>query len=116
MATWRFMQWMGRFRDENDNTYNDILNITLAHFSNPNDITANNIVSYWFERACGLAPNSHIQDKLAEFMSYDDTSNPQGTNWDSPIDLNTNDWPDYNQERLFAVVSTIFLTSEFNYR
>ena len=110
------MQWMGRFRDTNDNTYNDILNITLSHFPNSNDRTANNIVSYWFERACGLPPDIDMQDKLANFMSYTDTSNPQGTDRNTPIDLTTSTWPGYNQERLFAVVSTIFLTSEFNYR
>lgn len=117
MATWRFMQWMAQFRDVNDNTYNDILNITLTQFPNANDRTANNIVNYWFERACGLPPDVDMQDKLANFMSYDDTSNPQGTDRNTPIDLTVPDiWPSYNQERLFAVVSTIFLTSEFNYR
>jgi len=116
MSTWRFMQWMARFRDDNDNTYNDVLNMTLNQFPNANDRTANNIVNYWFERACGMPPNSNTQDKLANFMSYDDTSDPQGTDRNTPIDLSNNDWPGYNQERLFAVVSTIFLTSEFNYR
>ena len=116
MSTWRFMQWMARFRDDNDNTYNDVLNITQLHFSNPSDRTANNLVNYWFEKACGVQPENHTQDKLAQFMSYDDTSDPQGTERNTPIDLSTNGWPDYNQDRLFAMVSTIFLTSEFNYR
>jgi uncharacterized protein (DUF1800 family) len=116
MSTWRFMQWMARFRDDNDVTYNDVLNITMAQFPNINDRTANNIVNYWFQRACGVIPDANMQDKLANFMSYDDTSDPQGTDRNTAIDLTTSEWPGYNQERLFAVVSTIFLTSEFNYR
>jgi len=116
MSTWRFMQLMGRLRDANDDTYNDILNITLTQFPNANDRTANNIVNYWYERACGALPDVQAQDKLANFMSYTDTSNPIGTDRNTPIDLNSDIWPSHNQERLFAVVSTIFLTSDFNYR
>ena len=116
MSTWRFMQSIARFRDDNNDTFNNILNITFLKFPNSNDRTANNLVNYWFEKACGIQPDSAMQDKLANFMSYDDTSNPHGTDRNTPIDLSTNDWPGYNQERLFAVVTTIFLTSEFNYR
>ncbi|MBL4659381.1 MAG: DUF1800 domain-containing protein [Alcanivoracaceae bacterium] len=116
MSTWRFMQLISRWRNDADIPYNDILNQTLAALTTPVQRTANNIVNYWFERACGLPPDVDIQDKLANFMSFDDTSDPQGTDRNTAIDLSTNEWPGYNQERLFAVVSTIFLTSEFNYR
>jgi uncharacterized protein (DUF1800 family) len=116
MATWRFMQWVSRLTDDADVPFNNILAITAAQFPNLADRTANNIVDFWYERACGLPPDVNSQGSLAKFMSYDDTSDPQGTDRNTPIDLSTNDWPGYNQERLYAVVSTIFLTSEFNYR
>ncbi|MBL4772178.1 MAG: DUF1800 family protein, partial [Alcanivoracaceae bacterium] len=115
MSTWRFIQLVSRWRNDADVPFNDVLNQTLSALSE-SERTANNIVDYWFERACGLPPDVDIQDKLAHFMSFDDTSNPQGTNRDIAIDLSTNDWPGYNQERLYALVSTIFLTSEFNNR
>jgi uncharacterized protein (DUF1800 family) len=118
MATWKFIQWTSRFRDGNngDVPFNQIVDITKAAFPNPADRTANNMVDYWYERACGVVPDANTQDKLAKFMSYQDNSNPVGTDRDTPIDLDSNDWPGYNQERLFAVVSTMFLTADFSYR
>ncbi len=116
MATWRFIQLTCRWRDDADVTYCTILEQTQAALAVPEQRTANNIVNYWYERACGFAPTGVVQDRLANFMSFDDTSDPQGTDRNTAIDLSTNEWPSYNQERLFAVVSTIFLTSEFNYR
>ncbi len=118
MSTWKFMQWISRFRDGNngDVPFNNILNICTAALPNPDDRTANNIVNFWFEKACGTPPDSNTQDKLAKFMSYQNNSTPVGTDRDTPIDLNDNSWPGYNTERLFAVVSTIFLTTEFSYR
>lgn len=116
MSTWRFIQLVSRWRDDADAPLNDILNQTLSALPTATERTANNIVNYWYERACGLLPGSNVQNKLANFMSFDDTSNPVSTDRNTAIDLSTNGWPSYNQERLFAVVSTIFLTSEFNYR
>lgn len=118
MSTWKFIQWTSRFRDgdNGDVPFNQIVEITKAAFPDPNDRTANNMVDYWYERACGVIPDGNSQDKLAKFMSYQDNSNPVGTDRNTPIDLDSNDWPGYNQERLFAVVSTIFLTAEFSYR
>lgn len=119
MATWRYIQMISQWHvnyDENLPNYNDILNITLNQFPNPLDRTANNIVDYWFERACGLPPDTVMKEKLTDFMSYLDYTNPVVSDKDAPIDFSVEDWPSYNQERLFAVVSTIFLTSEFNYR
>jgi len=118
MATWKFMQWISRLRDDNDAIYNDILTQTISQFPNPNDRTANNLVDYWFERICGLPPDANTQDKLAQFMSYSDRD---AADWapsdrNTPIDITASDWPDYNEERLYAVITTIFLTAEFNYR
>ncbi|MGJ8663636.1 MAG: DUF1800 domain-containing protein [Marinicella sp.] len=117
MSTWKFIQWIGRFRDgnNNDEPFNNILDIT-ANALTEGERTANNIVNFWYEKACGFTPEVGTQDKLAKFMSYLDTSNPVGTDRDTPIDIYSNDWPGYNQERLFAVVSTLLLTAEFNYR
>ncbi|TDR20631.1 DUF1800 domain-containing protein [Marinicella litoralis] len=117
MSTWKFIQWTSRFRDgnNNDTPFNQILQITNDALT-VNERTANGIVNYWYEKACGIVPDANSQDKLAEFMSYDDFENPVGNDRNTPIDINTNNWPAYNQERLYAVVSTLFLTAEFSYR
>ena len=118
MSTWKFMQWIARLRDDSNVIYNNVLSQTLAQFPNPNDITANNIVDYWFERINGVLPDNNTQDKLAQFMSY---SNRDASDWapldrNIAIDLTSNDWPDYNEERLYALITAILLTTEFNYR
>ena len=106
------------FNDVNNTPFNNILEITADGIPNANDRTANNIVNFWYEKACGFVPDNNSQDKLAEFMSYMDSSltNPVGTDRDTAIDIYNSDWPSYNTERLYAVVSTIFLTAEFSYR
>lgn len=119
MATWRYIQMISQWHvdyDENLPNFNNILAITLAQFPNPLDRTANNIVDYWFERACGLPPDTAMKEKLTDFMSYLDYTNPVVSDKNIPINFSVEEWPSYNQERLFAVVSTILLTSEFNYR
>ncbi len=121
MSTWRFVQWVARLRadpiaPDPGVPYNTVLAQTLAQFPNPNDITANNIVNFWYEKSCGVVPDVQTQDRLANFMSFEHVDTQTGTDRDTPIDLSTNSWPGYNEDRLYAVVSTIFLTTEFNYR
>ena len=120
MMTWRYIQWFCKHRDGNGVPYNSIKAQTEAEFPNANDISANNLVNFWYQRLCGIVPDSHTQDKLAEFMSLthsdevNTNGNPQDRN--APIDLNDNSWPGYNEERLYALVSMICMTSEFSYR
>lgn len=120
MMTWRYIQWFTKERDGGEVPYNSIKAQTEAEFPNPNDITANNLVNFWYERLCGIAPDTHTQDKLAHFMSLTHSDeggtngNPQGRN--QPIDINDNGWPGYNEERLYALVATICMTAEFSYR
>lgn len=121
MSTWKYIQWISRFRYEvNENEtlpWNNIQAITAAGIPNANDRTANNIVDFWYQKACGFAPDAATQNKLAEFMSYQDFRNPTPSDPDVPIDIYAVDnWPAYNEERLYAVVSTLFLTAEFSYR
>ncbi len=119
MATWRYIQMICQWHenyDENLPNFNNILAITLEQFPNPLDRTANNIVDYWFERACGFPPAATMKEKLTDFMSYTDYTAPVVSDKNLPINFTLEEWPSYNQERLFAVVSTILLTSEFNYR
>jgi len=117
MSTWKFIQWTAQFTDgENNNIpFNQILQITTEALP-ANQRTANGIVNFWYERACGIFPDSNTQDKLAQFMAYDNFEEPADNDRNTPIDINNNDWPAYNQDRLYAVVSTLFLTAEFSYR
>lgn len=120
MMTWRYIQWFSKERDDNENPHNSIKSQTEAHFPNANDITANSLVNFWYQRLCGVTPDAHTQDRLAHMMSLthsDDENtdgNPQGRN--EPIDINDNGWPGYNEERLFALVATICMTAEYSYR
>ncbi|MCX7552482.1 DUF1800 domain-containing protein [Marinicella sp. S1101] len=120
MSTWKFIQWICRFRDGNNNdaSFNNILAITAEGIPAEADRTANNLVNFWYERACGHPPDVNTQDKLAKFMSYMDVAPdvPIPTDRDTAIDIFHNDWPSYNSERLVSVVSTLFLTAEFSYR
>ncbi len=122
MQTWRYVQLLGRLRDgdNGDAPLNDILSETLANFTNPNDITANSLVDYWFNRACGRSADAFTHDRLAGFMSYNFISNVlTETDHDAVIALSgggANDWPNYNVERLTAMVSLIAMTTDFNYR
>jgi len=118
MSTWKYIQWISRFRDPDngDTPFNNILNITTAGIPVAADRTPNNIVNFWYQKICGYSPANDMQNKLAEFMSYQDNTNPTPSDPDTAVDLNSNDWPGYHQERLFAVVSTIFLTAEYSYR
>ncbi len=119
MMTWRYIQWFCKERNDLDEVpWNTIKAQTQAEFPNASNITANNLVNFWFERLCGVQPDAHTQDRLAHFMSLthsdDGTGNPQDR--DDPIDINDNGWPGYNEERLYALVATICMTAEFSYR
>lgn len=121
MFTWKYIQWICRFRQNNDDqqpAWNNILSITAEGIPDPVDRTANNLVTFWYQKICGHLPENNSFEKLAEFMSYDDVSldTPVGTDRDAVIDIFDNQWPDYNSERLYAVVSTILLTAEYSYR
>jgi len=119
MSTWRYIQLITQLHDDYDESkpnFNDILAITFAQFPNAADRTANNLVDYWFQRACGFLPDTAMRDKLADFMATLDYTNPVPSDRDSAIDFSLEEWPSYNQERLFAMVTMILLTSEFNYR
>jgi len=99
MSTWRYIQWMSIFKDTNGVYYNNVVNQTISELG-ASQTTANSIVNHWFERACGVLPDTEMQNKLSDFMSYADFRDPQVTDKDAHIDLTNNDWPAYNQDRL----------------
>lgn len=115
MGTWQTIQFDAQ-RREDSVTYNDIINITQTQFPNANDITANNIVSYWYERITGLVASAHVHEKLSDFMAFDHINETTVGDKNAAIDLSSNEHPTYNKERIYAVVSTMFMTAEFNYR
>ncbi len=120
MSTWRYIQWTSRFRQENEVSlpaWNSIQEITAAGIPNTADRTATNIVNFWYQKACGHPPAPSIQAKLIDFMSFLDYRDPTPSNPNQVIDIfATEDWPAYTENRLYAVVSTIFLTAEYSYR
>ena len=116
MSTWRYIQWMSVFTDTNGDYYNDVVAQTISAFGAA-ETTANSIVNYWYERACGVPADIDVQNKLSDFMSYGDYRDPQAADDKNiHIDLTDNSWPSYNQDRLITLVSSILSTSEFNYR
>ena len=118
MLTWRYIQWFCQDRDDNSQViFNTIKAQTQQQFPNANNITANSLVDFWYEKLCGVVPDAHSQDRMAHFMSLThlDEGNPTASR-NEPIDLNNNGWPIYNEEKLYALVSMICMTSEFSYR
>ena len=118
MLTWRYIQWFCQDRDDNSQViFNTIKAQTQQQFPNANNITANSLVDFWYEKLCGVVPDAHSQDRMAHFMSltHSDEGNPTASR-NEPIDLNNNGWPIYNEEKLYALVSMICMTSEFSYR
>lgn len=116
MMTWRYIQWLSQDKDANENFYNDVIGITQNAIPNANNITPNGLVDFWFEKLCGVVPDTHTRNHLRDFMalSHNDTGNPIGPN--DVIDITDNGWPGYNQERLMALVGMICMTTEFGYR
>lgn len=128
------MQWISRFEDPSETAYSKIIDETIAGLPDTADHTANGFVNYWFQRLCGVTPDNNTQDKMAQFMAYNFVWNGQtqqmeltDTNRDAAINITTaeelegsdegsNEWPNYNRERLRALVAMICMTAEFNYR
>lgn len=119
VGTWKFIQWITHFtRDGNNQTLllNKLLEDTLNGLPNSNDHTAEKIVDFWCEKIIGLIPDATTRNHLADLMASVDHRDPIGGNHQALIDLNDNSWPEYNQDRLYAMVATLFFTPEFIYR
>jgi len=121
VATWKFIQWVTHFdRDGGEDgdrfLLNKILEDTFIGLPNVNDHTATKLVNFWYEKIIGHLPDTTTHNHLADLMASDDYRNPIGGNHNLAMDLNVNDWPAYNQDKLYAMVATIFFTPEFIYR
>lgn len=116
MATWTFTQWIAHFHEDNDGEkpiLNSVVADTFVGLPNANEHSAYKLVDFWYQKIIGAPPNTETRDHLAQFMASTDRDDPIGGDANAPIDLNTNVWPSYNQDRLYAMVSCIFFTPEF---
>lgn len=116
MGTWKFIQSMAHRHEDYDGDkpiLNKMVEDTFIGLPNVNDHTASQIVDFWYEKIIGTLPDSTTHNHLADLMASEDHRNPIGGNHQLYIDLTVNDWPAYNQDRLYAMVATIFFTPEF---
>ena len=82
--------------------YFDIVATTLASTAR----SANEIVDLWIPRLFGREIGAADREELVDFMAAG--HNPA---LDLPID--TNDWPEYTQDRLRSLVGLMFMSPEF---
>lgn len=119
VGTWKMIQRMAHRHEDYDGNkpiLNKIVDDTFIGLPNANDHTAAKLVDFWYEKIMGALPDSTTHNHLADLMASDDHRNPIGGDHNSAMDLTVNDWPAYNQDKLYAMVATIFFTPEFLYR
>lgn len=119
VGTWKMIQRMAHRHEDYDGNkpiLNKIVDDTLIGLPNANDHTAAKLVDFWYEKIIGALPDSTTHIHLADLMASDDHRNAIGGDHNSAMDLTVNDWPAYNQDKLYAMVATIFFTPEFLYR
>src|SRR5690554_4751221 len=119
ISTWKIIQRIAHRHEDYDGSkpiLNKVVEDTFIGLPNVNDHTAVNLVNFWYEKIIGALPDTTTRNHLADLMATEDHRDPIGGNHNLAIDLNINDWPEYNQDRLYAMVATIFFTPEFIYR
>lgn len=116
MSTWKFIQWMGVQTDTENQPLHDVLQQTQQALPEASDVTAENLVRVWYQKICGCHPPPKTLRHLVDFMASKHVLLDRTLAADEPIDLGSNAWPDFNQDRLVAMVTGIFFTPEFRYR
>ena len=117
MGTWRAQQLLSSYREDSNSTdtYHKISEETASHFPNENDWTPNQVVDYWYERMCGLAPSEPIRSELVRFMSYQYLQEDlvEGDPDDAFDVFNHTYALGYKKEQLAAMVLLISMTPDF---
>ena len=105
VALWRLCGWLSD-SDSNDlDRFFDIVASTLASPAR----SAEELVDLWIGRVFHRELPAADRDELVELMA-------QGHNPTLPLPLETNDWPEYMQDRLRTLVGVMFMSPEFLWR
>ena len=105
VGLWRLVSWLVDSDQDGNDGFMPIAALTLASSAR----TANEIVDFWIPRIYGRTIPAADRDELVELMAAG--HNP---NFDLPID--TNEWPDYTQDRLRSLVGLMLMSPEFLWR
>ena len=105
VALWRLVNWLVEADQDDNDRFFDIVGATLASPAR----SAQEIVDFWISRIFGRSLSAADRDELIDFMAAG--HNPT---FDLPID--TNDWPDYTQDRLRTLIGLMFMSPEFLWR
>lgn len=105
VALWRLVGWLVDSNDQGEDGVMPIAALTLASPAR----TANEIVDFWIPRIYGRALPVADRDELVELMAG-------GHNPDFDLPIDTNEWPDYTQDRLRSLVGLMLMSPEFLWR
>jgi uncharacterized protein (DUF1800 family) len=105
VALWRVVDWLIVADDGGLDRYLDIVASTLATPAR----SANDLVDLWIDRVFHRAIPEADRDELVALMA-------QGHNPDFDLPLESNEWPEYTQDRLRALVGVMFMSPEFLWR
>ena len=99
------MNWLIESDDLGLDRFLDIVNATLASPAR----SATEIVDFWIPKVYGRALPAADRDELIDFMAA-------GHNPTFALPLETNDWPEYAQDRLRSLFGLMFMSPEFLWR
>lgn len=105
VALWRLVNWLVEADQNDDDRFLNIVGATLASPAR----SAEAIVDFWMPRIYGRALAAADRDELIDFMAA-------GHNPTFALPLDSNDWPDYTQDRLRSLVGLMFMSPEFLWR
>jgi uncharacterized protein (DUF1800 family) len=105
VALWRLVNWLIESDDTGADRYFDIVNSTLSTPAR----SATEIVDLWIDRVYHRELPAADRQELIDLMA-------QGHNPTLALPLGLNDWPEYTQDRLRALVGVMFMSPEFLWR
>lgn len=105
VALWRLVNWLVEEDGNGNDRFFDITGATLASPAR----SAEAIVDFWMPRIFGRALDAADREELVDFMAA-------GHNPAFALPIDTNDWPDYTQDRLRTLVGLMLMSPEFLWR
>lgn len=105
VALWRLTNWLVEEDGDGNDRFLDIVGATLASPAR----SAEAIVDFWIPRIFSRTLGAADRDELVDFMAA-------GHNPTFALPIDTNEWPDYTQDRLRTLVGLMFMSPEFLWR